>query len=248
MGSSQFDQLTGQFLRAVRDAGGGLTAVCAACVRVLPVQRAAIVLEERDAGMQPWCASDEFADRVESAQATAGEGPAVSAVADGVPILVEDLAGEFDRWPGFAAALANTPGVPGCGHPLPARAYGPAPGVAVGSMLAVPLRLGAIRLGAVDLYREVIGRPGPRLMSAALHIADLVTASLVLSSGDEARQWAQPVSSRWIHQAAGMTSAQLGIDIADAYARMRGYAFTHGLSLVEVAHRVVDRKVRIEPE
>ncbi|MBL1074801.1 GAF and ANTAR domain-containing protein [Nocardia sp. 2] len=232
MGSSQFDQLTGQFLRAVRDAGGGLTAVCTACVRVLPVHRAAIVLEERDAGMQPWCASDEFADRVEAAQATAGEGPAVSAVADGVPILVEDLAAEFDRWPGFAAALAN---MPGDRH-------------AAGSVLAVPLRLGAIRLGAVDLYRGTTGLPGPRLMSAALHIADLVTASLVLSSGDEARQWAQPVSSRRIHQAAGMTSAQLGIEIADAYARLRGYAFTHGLSLVEVAHGVVDRKVRIEPE
>ncbi|UGT45429.1 GAF and ANTAR domain-containing protein [Nocardia yamanashiensis] len=228
MGTSQFDQLTGQFLRAVRDAGGGLGAVCAACVRVLPVRAAAIVLEERDAGMQPWCASDEFADRVESAQATAGEGPAVSAVAQGTPVLVVGLAEDCERWPGFAEALADAP--------------------LHGSMLAVPLRLGTIRLGAVDLYRDRAGRPGPGFMSGALHVADLVTASLVLASGEGARQWAQPPASRWIHQAAGMTSAQLGIDIADAYARLRGYAFTHGLSLVQVARRVVDREVRIEPE
>ncbi|MGW4241680.1 GAF and ANTAR domain-containing protein [Nocardia sp. NPDC004722] len=230
MASSQFDQLTGQFLRAVRDAGGGLVAVCSACVRVLPVRRAAIVLEERDAGMQPWCASDEFAERVELAQATAGEGPAVTAVADGVPVVVSELSVDREHWPGFAEALAASPG------PI------------AGSMFAVPLRLGSIRLGAVDLYRDALGRPGPRLLSAALHIADLVTASLVLATGDEAQQWAQPLSSRWIHQAAGMTSAQLGIDIADAYARLRGYAFTHGLSLVEVARRVVERSIRIEAE
>ncbi|OJF77869.1 GAF and ANTAR domain-containing protein [Nocardia seriolae] len=228
MASSQFDQLTGQFLRAVRDAGGGLGAVCAACVRVLPVRRAAIVLEERDAGMQPWCASDEFAERVELAQATAGEGPAVTAVADGVPVVVTDLGVDCEHWPGFAEALAVNS--------------------LAGSMFAVPLRLGSIRLGAVDLYRDAVGRPGPRLLSAALHIADLVTASLVLATGDEAQQWAQPLSSRWIHQAAGMTTAQLGIEIADAYARLRGYAFTHGLSLVEVARRVVEREIRIEAE
>ncbi|MET8427177.1 GAF and ANTAR domain-containing protein [Nocardia sp. NPDC004860] len=228
MASSQFDQLTGQFLRAVRDAGGGLSAVCTACVRVLPVRRAAIVLEERDAGMQPWCASDGFAERVEGAQATAGEGPAVSAVAEGVPVVITDLSADCEHWPGFAEALSGEP--------------------VSGSLFAMPLRLGTIRLGAVDLYRDSVGRPGPRLLSAALHIADLVTASLVLATGDDARQWAQPLSSRWIHQAAGMTSARLGIEIADAYACLRGYAFTHGLSLVEVARRVVEREIRIEAE
>lgn len=228
MGAAQFDQLTGLFLRAVRDSGGGLTAVCGACVRVLPVRRSAIVLDERDAGMQPWCASDDIADQVEAAQATAGEGPAVSAVEDGVPVTVVDLASDCEQWPGFAEALSR----------FPVR----------GSMLAIPLRLGGVRLGALDLYRDVTGRPGPRLVSAGLHIADLVTASLILAAGDEARQWAQPLSSRWIHQAAGMTSAQLGIDVADAYARLRGYAFSHGLSLVEVAHRVVDRALEFERE
>lgn len=228
MSSSQFDQLTGQFLRAVRDAGGGLAAVCGACVRVLPVRRAAIVLEERDAGMQPWCASDEFANRVEQAQATAGEGPAVSAVLAGAPVLITDFAG-CENWPGFAESLVGPPPVSG-------------------SMFAVPLRLGPIRLGAVDLYRDVRGRPGPQLMSAALHIADLVTASLVLAAGEEARQWAQPVSSQWIHEAAEITGVRLGIGLADACARLRAYAFTHGLSLVDVAQGVVECRILIDPE
>ncbi|WP_067535361.1 GAF and ANTAR domain-containing protein [Nocardia crassostreae] len=228
MASSQFDQLTGQFLHAVRAAGGGLPAVCAACVRVLPVRRAAILLDEHAAGIQPWCANDDFARRVETAQATVGEGPAVSAVVDGVPVLITDFDVDCERWPGFAEALSGTP--------------------ISGSLLAVPLRMGEIRVGAVDLYREPHGQPGPRFHAAALHIADLVTASLVLAAGNAARQWAQPASSRWIHQAADMTSAELGIEMIDAYARLRGYAFRHGLSLVEVAHGVVDRRVSIEPE
>ncbi|WP_330178725.1 GAF and ANTAR domain-containing protein [Nocardia sp. NBC_01503] len=226
MGTSQFDQLTGDFLRAVRAAGGGLTAVCGACVRVLPVRRAAIVLHEIDAGMQPWCASDDFADLVEKAQATAGEGPAVAALAQGIPVVVTDFGSECERWPGFAEALAGKP--------------------ISGSMFAVPLRLGPIPLGAVDMYRDTVGRPSPRLLSAALHIADLVTASLVLASGEAAQQWAQPLSSQWIHQAATMTSTQLGVDIADAYARLRAYAFINGLSLAEVSRRVVARNLRIE--
>ncbi|MEV6069195.1 GAF domain-containing protein [Nocardia sp. NPDC052001] len=224
---TQFDQLTGHFLRAVRDAGGGLAAVCDACVRVLPVRRAAIVLHEIDAGMQPWCASDDFAGQVERAQATVGEGPAVSASAHGTPVTIADFTSVYERWPGFAEALAGVP--------------------VSGSLFAVPLRLGPLPLGAMDLYRDTVGRPGPRLLAAALHIADLVTASLVLASGDEARQWAQPLSSQWIHQAAAMTSGELGIDITDAYARLRGYAFINSLSLVEVAHRVVERELRIEP-
>lgn len=228
MGTSQFDQLTGQFLLEVREAGGGLPAVCAACVRVLPVRRCAIVLEDGEAGLQPWCASDDFADLVESAQATAGEGPALSAVAFGVPVSVIDLSVDCERWPGFAEALSGA-------------------GVS-GSMLAVPLRLGGIRLGSVDLYRDTVGRNGPRFIATALHVADLVTASLVLAAGDAAQQWAQPPSARRIHQAAGMTSARLGIELADAYACLRGYAFAHGLSLMQVSQRVVDREVCIEVE
>ncbi|MFE6859649.1 GAF and ANTAR domain-containing protein [Nocardia sp. NPDC057668] len=228
MVSSQFDPLTGQFLRAVRDAGGGLTAVCGACVRVLPVRRAAIVLTEHDAGMQPWCASDEFATRVETAQATAGEGPAVSAARAGVPVLITDFASESEHWPGFAEALTGFR--------------------TAGSMFAVPLQLGRVRLGAMDLYRDLPGRPEPRLMSAALHIADLVTASLVLSAGQQARKWSQPLSSRWIHEAATLTGARLGIGAADACARLRGYAFTHDLSLAEVAEGVVRRRILLDPD
>ena len=46
-----------------------------------------------------------------------------------------------------------------------------------------------------------------------------------------------------IHQATGMVVVQLDVDAADALARMRGYAFTHGLLLVDVARAVVGRQL-----
>ncbi|WP_433621540.1 GAF and ANTAR domain-containing protein [Nocardia sp. CA-120079] len=236
-GVGQFDQLTDEFfsalefLKKLSADGGGMTALCGACVRVLPVQRAAILIQERDAGLQPWATSDSVAARVEAVQATAGQGPAVDAAVAGVPVLVADLAETDVRWPGFADELNRV-------------------AVVAGSMVAVPLQLGVVRFGVLDLYRTEPGKPEPYVISAGLHIADLVIAQLVAGSAKSvhaaAQWWDQPLTSRTIHQAAGIVLAQLGIRAPDAYARLRAYAFAHGLSLAEVAALVVDHRLRFD--
>jgi hypothetical protein len=230
---TRFERLTERFLAAMQAGGGGVTAACQACVRVLPVQRAAIVVDERDAGMQPWCTTDDVAAGVEAVQATVGEGPAVDAVATGLPVPVPDLAGDYQRWPGFAAALARTR--------------------ISGAMIAMPLQLGAVRFGALDLYRDAPGQLDGVAMSAGLHIADLITTRLMVvrpartSDRDGAAPWLEePLASRAIHQAAGMVVAQLEIGVPDAYARLRAYAFGHGMSLAEVAEAVVVRRIRFD--
>ncbi|MEV2222538.1 GAF and ANTAR domain-containing protein [Nocardia vinacea] len=240
-GVGQFDQLTDEFfsalefLKKLSAEGGEMTALCGACVRVLPVQRAAILIQERDAGLQPWATSDSVAARVEAVQATAGQGPAVDAAVAGVPVLVADLAETDVRWPGFADEL-NRVTVAGA--------------VVAGSMVAVPLQLGVVRFGVLDLYRAEPGKPEPYVISAGLHIADLVIAQLVAGSAKSAHAaaqwWDQPLTSRTIHQAAGIVLAQLGIRAPDAYALLRAYAFAHGLSLAEVAALVVDDRLRFD--
>lgn len=235
-GVGQFYRLTDEFSSALEfltkpsAAGGGMTALCGACVRVLPVQRAAILIRERDAGLQPWATSDSVAARVEAVQATAGQGPAVDAVVAGVPVLVADLAETDVRWPGFADELNRVE--------------------VAGSMVAVPLQMGVVRLGVLDLYRVEPGTLEPSVISAGLHIADLVIAQLVAGSAKSvhaaAQWWDQPLTSRTIHQAAGIVLAQLDIRAPDAYARMRAYAFAHGLSLAEVAALVVADRIRLD--
>ncbi|MBF6061512.1 GAF and ANTAR domain-containing protein [Nocardia terpenica] len=218
---TRFEDLTERYLAALRAAGGEIAAACPACVRVLPVRRAAIVIDEHDAGLQPWCASDPMAAGIEAAQATAGEGPAVDAVATGLPVGVADLTDIGGRWPGFAAALTRLD--------------------VTGGMFAVPLHLDGIRLGALDLYRDTPGCLDTRTRTAALHIADLITAQLVLMGRTPCAD--HPMPSRVLHQAAGMVVAQLDIPVADAYTYLRAYAFTHGLSLAEVADAVVARRI-----
>ncbi|MFD0363315.1 GAF and ANTAR domain-containing protein [Nocardia sp. GCM10030253] len=238
MSVAQFDHLTDEFLSALSIRGDGVTALCDACVRVLPVRRAAILMRERDAGLQPWCASDGVAVLVETVQTTVGQGPAVEAVTEGVPVLLADLAASGERWPGFAEELARIERV---GHPRIS-----------GSMLAVPLQLGAVRFGALDLYGAYPGLPRPAMISAGLHVADLVIAQLVAGSpqpGHGVERWRdQPLTSGLIHQAAGMVIAQLDIRAPDAYARLRAYAFAHGMSLAEVAELVVDNRVRFDTD
>ncbi|WP_068005029.1 ANTAR domain-containing protein [Nocardia pseudobrasiliensis] len=235
-GVTRFEHLSERFLTALRAGGGGVAGACHACVRVLPVERAAIVIDEHHAGIQPWYTSDEVAAGVEAVQATVGEGPAVDAVATGLPVPVTDLSGLGERWPGFADALAETE--------------------VSGAMIAMPLRLGAIRFGALDLYQESPGQLDVPTLSAGLHIADLITAQLIRSRAhlddtappriDDAIWLEQPMASRTIHQAAGMVVAQSNITVPDAYARLRAYAFGHGMSLADVARAVVTRKIRFE--
>ncbi len=230
MGVAGFESLTERFLAALRRGGGDLSAACQAAVQVLPVQRAAIMIDERDVGVQPWCSSDEIAARVETVQATVGEGPAVDAVATGVPVSVVDLTANCGRWPGFAAALSREP--------------------VTGALTAMPLRLGAVRFGALDLYRASPGRVDEAMISAGLHIADIITAHLVSArsgSAEHAGEWLrQPLTSASIHQAAGMVIAQRGVGAADAYATLRTYAMHQGISLAEAAERVLRRRVRFD--
>ncbi|MCP2287504.1 ANTAR domain-containing protein [Nocardia amikacinitolerans] len=194
------------------------------------MQRAAITIDERDVGVQPWCSSDEVAARVETVQATVGEGTAVDAVATGMPVSVVDLTANCGHWPDFAAALAREP-VSGAMTAMP-----------------MPMRLGAVRFGALDLYRISPGHPNGSMMSAGLHIADIITAHLVSpgsGSAEQAGEWLRrPLTSASIHQAAGMMIAQRGLGPADAYATLRSYAVHQDISLAEVAERVLRRRIR----
>ncbi|GAB2640486.1 GAF and ANTAR domain-containing protein [Nocardia goodfellowii] len=264
---TSFDQVTTQFLSALHHDGNRVGGLCVAAAEVLAVERAAIAVDEADAGMQVWCASDEVAAEVEEMQAMLGEGPGITAISEGTPVLVSDLGADGDRWPNFLSAVADK-------------------GI-TGAMFALPLHLGAIRLGVLDIY---CARPGVlprRTLAAGLHVADLVT-TLLLSGGprsdgntddpvridgaaalrdlaateaaahtdggpDHADRteewwWEASTTSRDIHQAAGMVIAQAGITARDAYALLRGYAYAEGLSLTEVAERVVRRQLRFGPE
>ncbi len=224
-----------RFLAAIdtiTDLGDGPQRLCAACVMVLPVQRAGIVLNVSGIGLEVLAASDAVAEKVEWTQVTLGEGPAVDSIAAAVPMSLVDP-GRGDRWPVFLSEIRN---------------------LGLGGIYAVPLNVGAIKVGALDLYSAAGETLCAQDMGDAVAIAEILTAVL-LSIGPDGRLpdslgpwWNQPLSTREVHQATGMTMAQLGIDARSAYVRLQAFAFGNRRLLNDVARDVVTRRLRFHPE
>lgn len=211
----------------------GASRLCAACVLVLGVERVAIAVHVGDTGWwEVLGSSDGVASEIEGVQATIGEGPGISAAKCGGPVFLSDLRDADGRWPFFAAALST---------------------LHAGAVLAVPLQMGAIHVGVLDLYFASTGPLANEDLAAALTAAHLLTTLMLTeqlpAAGDLAADswWSSPQSSREIHQATGMLVAQLDVGIREAYARLQGYAFSHGQLLSDTAREVVDRHLRFDP-
>jgi GAF domain-containing protein len=182
-------------------------------------------------------ASDRVATALEELTLTLGEGPGVDALADG-PALVADLtAGEYlTRWPAFAPAAANAN---------------------VRAVFALPLRIGAIRLGVLVLYRAEPGGLDPTQLADALMLADTMSSLLLDEAGHDPSDrprpdgsWLEHVGAQHpvVHQATGMVLVQLGVTAAVALVRLRAYAYAHDRRLREVAADVVARRLRFDPD
>ncbi|WP_157556849.1 GAF and ANTAR domain-containing protein [Nocardia acidivorans] len=216
---------------------GGPPRLCAACLRVLKVQRVAIAItvDFAETGWEVLCASDPIADRFEALQATAGQGPGFDAAARGEPVNVESLALIHHRWPLLGAAMD------------PAES---------GAVYSIPLQAGAARLGVLDLFCDAPGPLDGAQWAAATSVATMVTMILLSDQRAESDRaemvlgqwWNSAPRTREIHQASGMVAAQLGVPVRDAYARLQGHAFAHGHTLAEVASDVVARRLRLSPD
>lgn len=108
---------------------------CLACVDALEVGGAALVLTSNMAVLEPVCTTDRRAGEVEELQARVGEGPGIDALETGRPILVENLAAATSRrrWPVFSAGAVQ---------------------LGVNAMFSLPLALGAIQVGALNLFSD----------------------------------------------------------------------------------------------
>jgi hypothetical protein len=208
--------------------------LCHEAVTALPVSGAAVSMTADVDHRVMVCATDGVAARLEELQFSFGEGPCVDSMAAGRPVLVADLAEVGDaRWPMFAAEARRTT----------ARA-----------LYALPLQIGAIGVGVLDLYRVEAGPLRDEELTGALLIADAVLWILLnhrssLTPGSlDGRGWAaEGRLDTEVHQATGMIMAQSGLSAEAALARLRAFAFAHDLPLAVAARDVVSRRLRFEP-
>jgi GAF domain-containing protein len=206
--------------------------LCAVCPQITGVSGAGIMLMSGDVPRGSLGTSDEVSGLIEELQYTLGEGPCVDAYQQDRVVAEPDLADPVTRrW------VAFTPPVLRAG---------------VRALFGFPLRIGTVRLGALNLYRD---RPGPlsgQQHADALGLASMAArwvleAQAAASAGAVPSQLETDADFRFVvHNAAGMVSVQQGISVTDALIRLRAYAFSHDRLLSDVAQDVVDRKLRLE--
>jgi hypothetical protein len=211
--------------------------VCAAAVAAVEVDGAGVTVMVSPTVRETVHATDRVAGELEEWQLTFGQGPCLDAFSDGGPVLAADLrtADCLTRWPVF------TPAALGSG---------------AHAVFAMPLQVGAIRVGVLDLYRLRPGSLRPNELADALVFAG--TAGMLLldkaagARPDTAELAWQPddptVYQAQVHQATGMILVQLGVSAEAAFARLRAYAYAHGRRLGDVARDVVDRRLRFTPD
>jgi hypothetical protein len=216
--------------------------ICAACVVALPVTGAAITVMTSGDRQEPIYATDSVANELDDLQFKLGEGPGVAAFRENKPVQIADLADISDsRWPMFAIAARRTP----------ARA-----------VYVLPLQAGKVGVGVLALYHLEPGLLPAEGLTGALRVADAALWALLglrsggtLGEGEtetalDPHGWltGAPLHRTEVYQATGMIIAQLDVSAATALARLRGYAFTKGPSLGEVAREVVTRRLRFDKE
>jgi hypothetical protein len=211
--------------------------LCAAAAAAVQVDGAGVTVMVSPTVRETVHATDRVAGELEEWQLTFGQGPCVDAFSDGGPVLAVDLRSPacLARWPAFTPAALDSG----------ARA-----------VFALPLQVGAIRLGVLDLYRSRPGPLSPHELADALAFAD--TAGMLLldtaagvqpDTAELAWQRDDPTAHQaQVHQATGMMLVQLGVSAEAAFARLRAYAYAHDRRLGEVARDVVERRLRFEPD
>jgi GAF domain-containing protein len=210
--------------------GPATARLCQVSAEVTVMTGAGIMLMSGDVVRGSICSSNEVSALIEDLQYTLGEGPCVDAYQQDQPVLEPDLAD-----PGVSRWLAFAP---------------PAVEAGAEAVFGFPLRVGAIRIGALNLYRDETGPLDAGQHADALVLAGVAGRAVLAMQAEAppgmlgAELEAGSDFRSVVHQASGMVSVQLDVSVAEALIRLRAFAFAHDRPLVAFALDVVARRLR----
>jgi hypothetical protein len=207
--------------------------LCSVAAEITGLDGAGISLTSASDELTSLCISNVVAGVLMDLELVLGEGPGIDASLGGVAVDEVDLvAASESRWPAYAPQAAAAG----------ARA-----------VFGFPVRIGAVRFGALSLFRE---RPGP-LSDAQSSDAYLMTsvigrALLTMQAGSPPGDLAQELQGQSgldfrVHQAAGMVAVQASLTVKEALVLIRAHAYATQSELAQVAGAIVTRSTYFDP-
>lgn len=213
--------------------GTGTVALCAVAAEFMELDGAGIVLSGDGETLSVLCTSNELARDLMDLEMVFAEGPVVEANRRGALEEPDLLHPKSPRWLMYTPRAVN----------LGARA-----------VFGFSIQLGAVRFGALSLFRRTPGPLSATQVSDGYLMASVIGRAVLAqeagaTSGrlvDELEE--MPNLDFSVHQAAGMLAIQGAMSVRDALVTMRAHAFaTHSL-LNEVARDVVSRRISFDPD
>jgi len=205
--------------------------LCDVSMSVTATSGAGIMLRSGNASLGSVGMTDAVSALIEELQFMLSEGPCIDAYTLEVPIAEPDLTNPIRHWPGFTPSAFEA---------------------GVRAVFSFPLQVSAVCVGALDLYRDHNGPLSDDQHADALVLAEVVTQSVLAMQahalpGTLSSELTHVTEGRSVvHQAAGMASVQLGVNVDDALVWLKAHAFANNLRVGELARDVVARRVRFD--
>lgn len=192
-------------------------------VEVLGLAGAGVLLRSSDGPLESLTATDGRASRVGQAWAGLEDGPCFHAFRSARPIAVSDIESD-DRWADQRESMTA---------------------VGYRAVASVPMPVGRTPIGVVNLYETEPCAWDGECLDVARLFGDMAGGYVLMArsladSRTLSEQLQHALDSRVVvEQAKGMLSARLGIDVDEAFERMRAHARSHRKRVRDVADAVV---------
>ena len=202
-----------------------------ACVELLQVTAAGLMLVDVNGKLRVMASSSERSRLLELMEIQNDEGPCLDCHRDGAPVLAADLAVDRARWPSFADEAIR---------------------VGFGAVYALPMRLRQNTIGALNLFHRHPETITDNTLRLAQALADVATIAIlqqraVQGSADLSQQLQTALNSRVIiEQAKGVLAGQRRIDMPTAFTVLRAYARRTNQRLSDVARAVATGELEVD--
>ncbi len=208
--------------------------LCGLVTEMVKVDGAAVALTSDGGSLTAFCTSSAVSRSLLDLEMTVGEGPCTSAATSDIIVAEAHLSSvPTTRWILYSPEAQH----------IGARA-----------VFGFPIRIGAIRLGALGLHRNDEGDLSEEQFANALLLASVIGRSIVAmqagatSESLNAEFFKETSFDFSVHQAAGMVAVQGSISISSALVALRMHAFASGDALENVSHLVITRRLRFDGE